>query len=241
MSAQLNIDLKEEKMSKDDKAPYDILFVEDEVGMRTNYVQYLQRFFRNVYEAGDGEEAYKIYQKKKPQILFVDINIPKLNGLELMRKIREHDHSCKAIILTAYSDESYLLESTELKLSKYLIKPISRQELRKTLDWVMQELDEFTTLAKEYMSLTENFYWDKEQKELLSGTDVVSLTYKEREFLTLIFAKANIVFSYENIIMDLWGDNEEGRMDALKTILKNLRKKLPKDTIKNVFGVGYKY
>lgn len=228
-------------ISEDVKAPYDVLFVEDEVAMRANYVQYLQRFFRNVYEAGDGEEAYKIYQEKKPQILFVDINLPKLNGIDLMRKIREHDHSSKAIMLTAYSDAHYLLEATELKLSKYLIKPISRKELNESLDLVLRELEEFTTLAKVYMPLKENFYWDKEEKELLSGTNIVSLTQKEREFITLLFSKPNKIFSYEVIIMDLWGDNEESRMDALKTILKNLRKKLPEDTIKNIFGIGYKY
>ena len=108
----MNIDVKE----------YDILFIEDEEAIRANYVKYLQRHFRNVYEAQDGEEAYEIYKKKKPHILVVDINIPKLNGIELLKKIREDDHTTKALMLTSHTDTNYLLDAASLQLTKYLIK-----------------------------------------------------------------------------------------------------------------------
>jgi len=65
---------------------YDLLFVEDEKPIRDNYVTYLKRYFKNVYEAEDGEHAYTVYKEKKPQLMIVDINIPKMNGLELVKK-----------------------------------------------------------------------------------------------------------------------------------------------------------
>ena len=66
------------------------------------------------------------------------------------------------------------------------------------------------------------------------------MTKKEIELLTLLFSNTNKVFSSEDIIFELWYDMEESKNDSLKTLIKTLRKKLPKGSIKNIFGVGYK-
>ncbi|MBU0721372.1 response regulator transcription factor [bacterium] len=227
-------------MDENLKNPYDILFIDDEEALRSNYVQYLKRYFRNVYEAGDGETAYKIYQEKRPQIMLVDINIPRLNGIDLMKKIRKTDHSVKAIMLTAHSNNSYLLQAIELKLTKYLLKPISRKELNSGLDLVLQELSQFDISPKKIVVLKENFIWNYDMQELLHFNNSVLLTNKERKILVLLFSAPKSIFSYDEIILDVWYDYDEDKINALKTIIKNLRKKLPKDTIKNIFGIGYK-
>ena len=219
--------------------PYDILFVEDEKAIRDNYVQFLKRYFRNVYEAGDGEEAYKIYREKKPQILIVDINIPKLNGLELLKKIREHDHTTKAIVLTAHSDRDYLLEAVNLKLTKYLVKPATRAELKEALTLVIQELDKYNILSKHLLYLKDGYSWNYKTHELFNNEQII-LTDKERQLLVLLCLNINITYTYEDIIYELWYSYDDDKIAPLKTIIKNLRKKLPPQTIKNIFGVGYK-
>lgn len=73
-------------MISDTHYPYKILFVEDEKVTRENYVMYLKMHFQEVYEAEDGEKAYELYKEKHPDIMIIDINIPKLNGLELLKK-----------------------------------------------------------------------------------------------------------------------------------------------------------
>lgn len=223
-----------------EKNAYDILFVEDEKAIRDNYVRYLKRYFLNVYEAQNGEEAYKIYKEKKPHILIVDINIPILNGIELLKRIRQNDHTTKAVILSAHSETNHLLEAAELKLTKYLIKPISREELKNALSLVLKELLRFDVQPKKIFKIREDFYWDFESKELFSSNSAVMLTNKERKILSLLFSNINKTFTYDDIIIKVWYTYEEDKLDALKTIIKNLRKKLPKDTIKNVYGVGYK-
>ena len=125
--------------------PFTILFVEDEKGIRDTYVEYLKMLFSEVYEAADGEEAYEIYKQKKPQIMIIDIHMPKMNGIELLSKIRETDHSTKAIMLTAHTDTTLLLEASSLKLTKYLVKPISRSDLKEALKLVIKELTSFST------------------------------------------------------------------------------------------------
>ena len=101
-----------------EKYPYDLLYVEDENITRKNYVEYLEIYFQRVYQASNAEEAYRLYKSKRPSILILDINLPKQSGLELLRQIRESDHSVKAIMLTARSDVSSLMDATELKLTK---------------------------------------------------------------------------------------------------------------------------
>jgi DNA-binding response OmpR family regulator len=221
--------------------PYSILFVEDEKEIRDNYTKYLKRHFLNVYEAVDGEEGYSIYKNKKPNIMIVDINLPKLNGLDLVRRVRENDQNTKVIMLTAYSNTNYLLEAVELKLVKYLIKPISRDELKKALDLAVLEFSKFDVKSKKVINLEDEFVWSYTNEEMLHNGVEVLFTNKEKQIIKLLLLNPNIVFTYEEIIDDVWENSEDNKLNPLKTIIKNIRKKLPKDTIKNIFGVGYKF
>jgi len=219
---------------------YDLLYVEDELDVRKNYVEYLERFFHTVYEASNAQEALKVYENKRPSILIIDINLPGESGIEFLQKIRKKDYETKAIMLTAQSDVDTLLSATELKLTKYLLKPISRQELREAISLAIQEIRDFETLPKKVIQLKEYYFWDQENKILLCEDREHHLTKKEIELLTFLFSNIHKTFSSDEIIYELWYDSAEPKDAALKTLIKGLRKKLPEGTIKNVFGVGYK-
>ncbi len=224
----------------DDKYAYSVLFIEDEVELRKNYVMYLEMLFESVYEAGDGEEAYQIYKEKKPDILIVDINIPKLNGLDLLEKIRENDPVVKAIVLTAHKDTDFLLQATSLKLTDYLVKPITRRALQSSLDKVLEELNSFTMFPIKTKVLSDGYMWNYTSEELICNGKIVSLTNKEKVTFNLFMNNLNHTLSIENIIYHVWDEYMEGHEDSLKTILKRLRRKLPKEMIKNIHGIGYK-
>ena len=224
----------------DEKKPYTILYVEDEKAIRDNYLRYLNRHFTSVYEAEDGEQAYKIYQDVKPQIMIIDINIPKLNGLELLKKIRQNDHTTKAIMLTAHADVKYLLSAIELKLTKYLVKPVSRDDLKNALYLAEQELEDFDIISTKTIALRDKLTWSYELQELKKDNVTVSLTNKEKILLSTLLDNPNKVLTYESIIEHIWIDAYEDKLNPLKTIIKNIRKKLPKDMIQNVFGIGFK-
>lgn len=220
--------------------PYKVLLVEDEKIARSNYAEYLRNFFEVVYEAEDGESAYKIYKEKKPHILILDINIPKLNGLELLSRIRQEDHATKAIILTAHESIDLLQQAISLKLTKYLVKPISRKDLKESLNLVISELSKFSVVSNKTINIEENYIWNFDALELSFNNNLIYLTKKETKIFAHLMHQLNKTCSIDEIIYDVWDDYNEGSVNALKTIIKTLRKKLPPNTIKNVFGVGYK-
>lgn len=220
--------------------PYKILFVEDEQAIRENYVAYLKMLFSEVYEAENGEKAYELYKLKNPDIMIIDINIPKLNGLDLLKKIRENDYSTKAIILTAYTDKSFLLKAAELKLTKYLVKPVTRKDLKEAIDLTINELLRFNVMSIQKIDLPDEYSWNFELKELKHHNIIVELTNKEKILLGLLFSYKNRVFTYDEISEYVWGYDESITLNGLKNIVKRLRKKLPEDTILNIFNEGYK-
>lgn len=220
--------------------PYKILFVEDEQAIRENYIIYLKMLFSEVYEAKDGEEAYEFYKSKKPDIMIVDINIPKLNGIELVKKIREEDHMTKAILLTAHTDKAFLLEAASLKLTKYLVKPVSRKDLKEALNLAINELLKYNILPLQKIELAQKYSWDLQLKELKYYDKVIELTNKERILLDLLFSHKNRIFTYDEIFEFVWGYEESININGLKNIIKRLRKKLPENTILNIFNEGYK-
>ncbi|QSZ42710.1 response regulator [Sulfurimonas aquatica] len=219
---------------------YKLLFVEDEESTRKNYISYLKRYYRDVYEAEDGEGALKIYREKQPDIMIVDINLPKLNGLDLVKKIRESDQSTKIIMLTAYADVKYLLQAVELNLVKYLVKPVPREALKEALVLAENGIKEYSVVANKIFQLQEGFFWDYEKEELYENKMLVSLTKTETKVISLLASRVSQVFTYDNIVDYLWNDYSENKINSLKTLVKNLRRKLPDESIKNVFGVGYK-
>lgn len=228
------------KMINNEKYKYSILMIEDEVQLRKDYFMYLEMLFESVYEAEDGEEAYRIYKEKKPDILIVDIHIPKLNGLKLLEKIRQYNHTTKAIVLTAHKDTRSLLEATSLKLTDYLVKPVSRRSLEQSLMKVINELRNFKTSSIKNQIFDNGYMWDYENQELTRNGQRIILTHKEQMLFMLFISNLNSTLSVNTILYNVWNNNLETNVNSLKTLLKNLRRKLPKKMIENIHGVGYK-
>ncbi len=214
-----------------------ILYAEDEKLTRANYAKYLSRLFKEVFEASDGEEAYEKYIQNRPDIILLDIDMPKLDGLEVAKKIRQNDKKCRIIMLTAIKDTDKLIFATELNLTKYLPKPINRQKLKEAL-----------YLAKEQLAQERLYYidkeliWNIEKKELMYKNDYIKLTKYERNFLDKMVSKGGQVCSQEEIIVSVWGEDELLRYkpDKLKDLVKRVRKKLPFDCIENIYSMGYR-
>jgi len=110
-----------------------ILLVDDEKDTIDKYVKHLKRKYTNVYSSYDGLDAYKIYKEKSPDVMILDLHLPKLSGIDLLRRIRKTDNDTEVIICSAFSEDCFLQKAKELGVVKYFIKPFSREELNSAL------------------------------------------------------------------------------------------------------------
>lgn len=213
-----------------------ILVVEDDEIARENEVEYLQEYFQNIYEAKDAIEALKIYEQVQPSIIITDIQMPKLNGLEFVQRIREKNDEVQIIILTAFCDKEYLLKAIELKLVKYLVKPINEKEFYKALQTCVNNLQ---NKKSNIINLGNNLIFDMYNLTLVQNEEIIKLRTKEVDFLYLLLKNKDRYVTYVEIENYVWRDDVMTK-DALKTVVKNLKKKIPNDLIINLTGTGYK-
>ena len=213
-----------------------ILYVEDDEIARENGIEYLQNFFEQIYEASDAIKALQLYEKYQPDIIITDIQMPKLNGLEFVKKIRQKDKKTQIIIITAFCDRDYLLKAIELQLVKYLVKPVKEKEFEEDLFLCVNSLQEDNS---NIIKLDDNSYFDTFNKNLVIKNEIIKLRTKEILFLELLIKNKNRYVSYEEIENYVWSDSVMTK-DALKTLVKNLKTKIPKDLILNLTNSGYK-
>jgi DNA-binding response OmpR family regulator len=213
-----------------------VLYVEDDDIARENGLEYLENYFENLYEASDALSALKLYGEIKPEIIITDIQMPKLNGLEFIKNIRKKDKKTQVIVLSAYSNKDYLFSAIELGLVKYLIKPIKEKEFEEALSLCINHIENDDS---NIIHLSENFTFDLYNKTLINDGELIKLRAKELELLFLLLSNKNRYVTYKEIENFVWKDSVMTK-DALKTLMKNLKTKIPKNIIKNLSGSGYK-
>jgi len=108
-----------------------VLYVEDEENTRGQVSGILKIFFKDVYLAGDGEEAFEIYKNNidKIDLVMTDLTMPKMDGLEMIKKVREIDFSQHVIVLTAHNSSENLMETIDLQLDGFLLKPLKMDRM----------------------------------------------------------------------------------------------------------------
>ncbi len=213
-----------------------VLYVEDDEIARENGIEYLENYFDTIYDASNAIDALSLYNTHKPDIIITDINMPKINGLEFVKKIREKDDTTQVIITTAYSDKEYLFKAIELKLIKYLVKPIEEKEFDEALKICIENIKNNNT---NIVNISHDTLFDTYNKTLITNNEIVKLRTKELDLLSLLIKNKTRYVTYEEIENYIWYDSVMTK-DALKTVIKNLKSKLPKDTISNLSGTGYK-
>jgi diguanylate cyclase (GGDEF)-like protein len=110
-----------------------ILYIEDDIDARNGTLQLLENFFKNITTANDGVDGAEKFRKGNYDIILSDIMMPNLNGLEMLRIIREEDEEVHILLLSAYNDSQYFLEAIELDIDGYILKPIVYEQFLKAL------------------------------------------------------------------------------------------------------------
>ncbi len=223
-------------MNKEILKNYTILYVEDDEEVRRVAVEYLSRICKRVYEAENGKVALNVWRDEKPDIIITDISMPKMSGIDMARYIRAEDQKTPIIVATAYTDQEYLIKAVELQLVKYIVKPITKEKLMGALELSLQRMEDKSKFS---LPLSDTCSYNGFSKEIICDGKIIKLTKNELLFLDLLAFNTSRVVTYDEIEAQIW-PYEGMSSDAIRSLVRALRKKLPDDALDNISGIGYK-
>ncbi|MBS5809908.1 response regulator transcription factor [Campylobacter concisus] len=211
-----------------------VLCLEDEEAILRNICASLELFFAEVTGVQDGSEALELALSDAYDVLVLDISVPNIDGLEIAKKVRTINQKIPIVILSSHVEQEYLWRAVELKITRYLAKPYDKKSFVKALEDVAFELVGRTPTIR----LNNELEYDFGKKALYVNGEISHLSKSESKLLEYFLNNKNQTITYEQIFDYIW-DYEQPTKEAIKTIVKELRRKLGKDVIKNLYGVGY--
>ncbi len=218
-----------------------ILVVDDESRMRKLVRDFLVREDFEVLEAADGEEALDIfYQEKDLALIILDVMMPKMDGWEVCREIRETS-KIPIIMLTAKGEERDELQGFDLGVDEYISKPFSPKILVARVEALLRrsgQYDADAILAADGITLDKSAH-----TVTIDGTRQVEMSFKEFELLTYFMENEGLALSREQILNHVWNYDYFGDARTIDTHVKKLRSKLGDkgEYIRTIWGVGYKF
>ncbi|WKY47780.1 response regulator transcription factor [Eubacteriaceae bacterium ES3] len=216
-----------------------ILVAEDEKKLRDIILRYLDKEGYEGMGAVDGEDALDKWAEFQPDCLILDVMMPKMDGFEVLKNIRETDQ-VPVIMLTARREEDDKITGFEGGADDYITKPFSTRELLVRIKALLKRSGRLSIDDKIEFERLEIL--PKEHRVLIQGEDA-SLTQKEYEVLLYLINNQKLALSREQILERIWGYDFDGEIRVVDTTIKRLRKKLQEegDYIQTIRGVGYKF
>ena len=216
-----------------------ILYIEDEINIRQNISKTLRLLAKNVFDVESIQSAKKIIENEQIDIIISDINLGDENGLEFIKELRVKDKCIPVILLSAYTDTKYLLDAAKLKLVDYLTKPIDFKILKNAL---LNSVQDILDNSRYIINFPDNTTYNVLHKKLYNTLEKkeITLTSKELLLLDYLIKYNNRVVSHDELKLNIWNDTFEATDSALKNLLNKLRKKVGKESISNISGVGFR-
>lgn len=223
-----------------------ILLVEDEKTL----VQIVSETLRSkgfaVETAYDGIEGLKRFFEVHPDVLIADVMMPRLDGFEMVRRIRKTDDRTPVLFITAKSTPDDVVTGFELGANDYLKKPFAIQELIVRIKALMGKAymtERQETEQSEYQIGDYRFFPVTQTLEYIPDGTTISLSHRETEILRQLCRAEGEIVLMQNLLLDLWGDDDFFNARSLQVFITRLRRSLSKDPrirIVNVRGSGYK-
>lgn len=228
-----------------------ILIIDDEKEICELIRDYLKREGFDVYIALDGEEGLEVYKKISPSLVVLDIMMPKLDGMEICKIIR-NESNIPIIMLSARKEEVDKILGLGFGADDYITKPFSPREL---VARIKAQIRRFTKLSTSYIDENKinksilkfgNLEIDSKGYNVYKNMKKIELATKEFEILNYLAQNPNIVFSREKIFNKIWGYNDFGDINTVTVHVRKIREKIEENPsnprfIKTVWGVGYKF
>ena len=222
-----------------------VLLVEDEATLAMIIKDTLEGQGFRILLAGDGEEGLRLFFEEKPDVLVADVMMPRMDGFEMVRRIRKADRHTPVLFLTARSAISDVVEGFELGGNDYLKKPFGMQELMVRIKALVGRAtrQSDTTATPATVFEIGDYLFDATTQRLAYAGEETELSHRESEILRRLCEHRDRVTDMQQVLLDLWGDNSCFNQRSVHVFSTKLRHKLAKDErirIVNVRGIGYK-
>jgi DNA-binding response OmpR family regulator len=221
-----------------------ILVVDDEVSIVESIKYNLEREGFRTITAADGEEALQVFEMERPDLIILDLMLPKLGGEAVCKHIRR-ESEIPIIMLSAKGEEVDRVVGLEIGADDYMTKPFSMRELMARVKSVLKRTGAKSDAAPESLIAVAPFELDKKRHEIRLRGKALRLTLKEFELLELLMINAGQVLTRDVLLSRVWGDDYFGDAKTLDVHIRRLRKKMEADPsnpvfLKTVRGVGYR-
>lgn len=223
---------------------YTILIADDDPNVHQSLNTYFKRERYKTLSVYDGENAVKQVFSYQPDLIIMDIMMPRLDGFEALREIRKKSNT-PVIMLSAKSEEFDKLIGLELGADDYVTKPFSPREVLARVKAVLRRMHEMNEQTGTSIIRVNNLEINMNAFSVTLNDKEVPCTPKEIEILWTLASNPGMVFSREHLLESIWGYDFLGDTRAVDSHIKRIRAKLCKETngwdIKTVWGVGYRF
>ena len=221
-----------------------ILIIEDEFALSEPIKTYFENEGYDVKVAADGSEGISFFKMYDPDIVILDITLPKKDGWQVCREIREN--SAKPIIMVSTKGDVFdKVLGLELGADDYMVKPVDHKELSARIKAVLRRCQTHSSKSDEEVIRFENIEISLQKYELKLQGRSIDIPPKELELLYFLASNYNRVFTRDQLLDKVWGFDYLGDSRTVDVHIKRLREKLEgasdKWALKTVWGVGYKF
>jgi DNA-binding response OmpR family regulator len=194
--------------------------------------------------AFDGQEALDQFSRVRPDVVLLDVMMPKIDGFEVCREIRKSS-DVPVIMITARGEDFERIMGLDIGADDYIVKPFSPAEVMARIRAVLRRIGRSDNQDRQVFSIS-NLTINLDEYIVTVGGEQVSLTKKETEILWTLATNRNKVFSRDNLLNSLWGYDYFGDTRTVDSHIKRLRAKLDEQAhedweIRTIWGVGYKF
>lgn len=221
-----------------------ILIADDNRQITSILEEYTKKEGHTPYVALDGQEALELFYKINPDVVLLDVMMPKMDGFEVCREIRKESNT-PVIMITARGEDFEKIMGLDIGADDYIVKPFSPGEVIARVRAVLRRMTHEGEKKKQIFSFL-NLTINLDEYIVAIDSKNVLLTKKETEILWTLATNRNKVFSRDNLLNSLWGYDYFGDTRTVDSHIKRLRAKLdeyPHEgwNISTIWGVGYKF
>lgn len=215
---------------------YKLLVLEDDELFKDSLEDFLEDEGFIVQTASDGERVIELCYENSYDLYLFDINVPKINGIDLLKELRKTNDDTPTIYLTSYKDKEKLTEGFLSGCDDYLKKPVDLEELLLRIQSLLKRSGKFLDEIK----ITDELSFEPKNRRILQNGIDINIAGKVIDLLELFLEKKDKIITKDMIIDKLWNFDEEYSEGSIRVYINNLKKLIGKEKIKNIKGVGYK-